>query len=444
MGFEPGKQSKVGVPAGPRPDVSGPSGIPGKATLAGALPTSAAAIGDRYIENREHCAPGVDGCFLTDTQRTRLVTAYQGAVQAAQMQYAAALTQIRFDRLIKKAEELPFFLSLALDVIAAHALVGLGLAVKALKSAGASQIASDELGWMMQLQDGSGGGPSSITTLVGGISEPAVGFVIKAAVDEAKKQIKKTSPPDTEKGATLNYIGELEDASAVAFERQRLDPPGYATDADLIVLFHSFKAAMGHTTPRYKAALEDKIDRYLASSTSRIGRHAAKTQRDFDVQGNTARDTKVVWVRSSGTPVPTLYYYKRDFQNSQNEHTMGDVEIEPLQPLDNRFKIDRPVETEFVDVAIAKHRAAWGTEPETKEIDPAILPRWRPTRDAGDLNQYVPANNPDFQRAEPPPRDVGDLDQYVPANNPDFQPVGGGGSAAQADPVVARGPRHVK
>lgn len=405
------------------PDVSGPSGIPGKATQVGLQPMTAAAIGDRYIENREHCGPGVDGCFLTDTQRTRLVGAYWSVVTGAQINYMAALTKIGIEQLIKKPEELPLLLTLALDVIAGQAIAALGFAVKALKAAGAPGIASDQLSWMMQLQNGSESAPSPLATMMGGINEPALGFVIKASVDEAKKRT-KAAPPLEEKEATLGYISQLEEASAFAFERQRLDPPGYASDADLIVLFHSFKAEMGHTTPRYKAALEEKIGRFLSSSTSRIGRHAARTQRDFDVQGNTARDTKVVWVDGTGSPVPVLHYYKRDFKNSQNEHTMGDVEIEPLEPLDGRFKIDRPVENEFVDLAIANHRAAWGTEPEHLRVSGEMLPRWRPARDKGDLNQYVPANNPDFQPVgQSGDRDVGDLDQYVPANNPNFQPV---------------------
>ncbi len=114
----------------------------------------------------------------------------------------------------------------------------------------------------------------------------------------------------------------------VAWEQQRQGPPGQATDAEMIVLFHSFKAKMGHSTPRYKAALEEKIQRYRASPVSRIGRDKAYATRDANVTdvghgGMTTRDTKVVWVQFSEDLPPELYYYKLDASPRQNDHTRG-------------------------------------------------------------------------------------------------------------------------
>ena len=412
---EPGKLSRTqpDYAQGPRPDVSGSRGIPGKGTLTGKLePTSAAAIGDPYIEGRSHCAAGTEGgCFLTPEQRGLLVAAYQQEVLAAQQQYGQALSEIKLERLIKKDEELPMLLGLMLDVLGTQLLSGLTMAFKMLQ-AGDEKTAAAGIEWLKQLQTTEHQEPRdkpSIRSFIQGVDETSVGFILKAGIDETKKSLKKPSPSN-EKAQTLNYIERLQETAVIAWEHQRQDPPGYATDADMIVLYHSFKARMGHSTPRYKAALEEKIQRYLASPVSKIGRAKAYKGKDTNVTdvghgGMTTRDTKVVWVVTKGNALPQLYYYKLDASPNQNDHTMSNLDI-PMIANEGRFKINTPVEPEFIDTAISRHQEIWGSAPETAMVDPALVPHFRPARSVNDLNQYVPVNTPPKSEPKPEPKPI--------------------------------------
>ena len=435
MGREPGKRTGA-QSAGPVPDVSGPTGIPGKDTLVNRSPVARAAdIGNAYIEDRGACASGGPGCELTPHQFDLLVKGYQGRVLAAQLQHSAALDQIRFERMLQKAEDVPILLGMMLDVLAGNALAGIMSVMRMIKGGAVVQL-NRELDHQIQVGSGELSSQPSMMTLLAGLDETSTGFVAKAGIDQAKKAIAK--PAATEKQVALDYMTQLERVSALAWERQREDPPGYATHADMIVLFHSFAAARGHMTPDYKAALQAKVDRYVASQASRVGRHAMKTQTDIDVQGNTMRDTKVVWVRRKSNPtVPALFYFKQDFPNDQSEHTLENPDIPGLRPIDKQFKIDRAVETEFVDTAIEKHRAAWGAEPETQTLDDELVPRFPGARDVRDLNQFVPSGKPSPTVQDP--TSVNNLNQFVPQNNPSFSPIKDPAPA----PVVA-GPLHVK
>jgi len=436
MGTEPGKMSRQPDYAqGPRPDVSGSRGIPGKTTLAGTLePTSAAAIGDPYIEGRSHCAAGTEGgCFLAPEQRGLLVAAYQQEVIVAQQQYSQALSEIKLERLIKKDEELPMLLGLMLDVLGTQLLSGLTMAFKMLQ-AGDEKTVVTGIEWLKQLQTTEHQEPRdkpSIRSFIQGVNETSVGFILKAGIDETKKSVKKPSPSN-EKAQALSYIDRLQETAVIAWEHQRQDPPGYATDADMIVLYHSFKARMGHSTPRYKAALEEKIQRYLASPVSKIGRAKAYKGKDANVTdvgfgGMTTRDTKVVWVVTKGHALPQLYYYKLDASPNQNDHTMANLDVPMIEgyPAEGRFKINTPVEPEFVDTAISRHQEVWGSAPETKLVDPALVPHFRPARSVNDLNQYVPVNTPPKSepKSEPKPIDVPPSLKLEPKQAPKQDPA---------------------
>lgn len=353
---------------------TGVPGIPGKATLAGNLkPTSAADIGNPYIEGRGHCqapaAPGaagsLDGCFLSAAQRTLLVDAYQKVVMQAQMQFTAALVELKLDKIMQKDDDAAG-LGFILDVFASVALGGISSVLTMIK--GKPKTAIDGLESMLALQSGEESeDETSLHHFMEG-SGAAIGWIVKSSVDFGKKSL-KGGKPATEKNVAINYIETLQNASTIAWQHQVFDPPGFATDADLIVLFHAFKAENGHTEPLYKQAINEKIERYTSSLAARIGRNPARTQKDFDVQGNTTRDTKVAWMAQPGGKPPVLYYLKQDAPNHQSPHTLGNHDIEMLEPIDKTFVWAAPVEPEFADVALSRHRDIWGSEPETRPHD---------------------------------------------------------------------------
>lgn len=343
--------------------------VPGKNTLVGQEKSKGTAnasdIGNAYIEGRGFCQerPDAKGCELKPDQFRLLVDAYQKRVTAAQLAFGDALGELRIDTILKPDEDAAPLLGMLVDVMASVALGGIGSAIASIKSTPAASTFGLGLD-VQEVED-----VLSVSNVLDGGKE-AINWIVKASVDHGKKALKST-PPSTEKNVTLDYIQSLQNASAIAWEHQREDPPGYATHADLIVLFHAFSASNGFTTPMIKQALSSKIQRYLASSTARIGRHQMRTEQDIKIQGNTVRDTKVAWVPDR-SGVPVLYYLKQDAKNSQSPHTLSDHDVPMLELIDRDFVRDRPVEPEFVEVAISRHKDIWGKDPETLSPDTGI------------------------------------------------------------------------
>lgn len=378
---EAGKNTRVRGLDYRGPDINRADGIPtpGKNTL---VPSGKGGLtGNAYIDGRGHCQtrPDAPGCTLTPSGRALLVDGYQKVVMQAQLQFGLALSDLRVDRLLTKDEDPAPLLGLFIDVMATAALGAIGSVLGMLRSN--PKAAAHGLGLGVSDFEVSAGGAltggGEVDSLTFGnfmdTSQDAIWWIVKSSVDVGKKALKGGPVASDEKAMALGYIETLQNASAIAWQRQVLDPPGYATDDDLAVMFHAFQANAGFTAPILKQKLSDKVDRYTASSAARIGRHQMRTQKDIELQGNTVRDTKVAWVASpSGTPV--LYYLKQDAANSQSSNTLANQDVQMLQLHDASFVLDRPVEKEFVDVAIAKHRDVWGAAPETVSRSEAANP----------------------------------------------------------------------
>lgn len=381
---EAGKATRVAGLTYQAPDVSRTDAIPtpGKATLAAHQRSTgaanAAAIGNAYIEGRGFCQvrPDARGCELSPDQFRLLVDAYQKRVTAAQIAFGDALGELRVDALLKPDEDAAPLLGMFIDVMASVALGGISSAISAIKSTPAASTFG--LGLDLQEVDD----VLSVSNVIDGAKD-GINWIVKASVEHGKKALKAPAR-STEKDITLGYIQSLQNASAIAWEHQREDPPGYATHADLIVLFHAFSASNGFTTPLIRQALASKIQRYLASSTARIGRHQMRTEQDMKIQGNTVRDTKVAWIPDR-SGVSVLYYLKQDAPNDQGRNA-DMIELPLIAPLDRDFVRDRPVEPEFIEAAISRHRDIWGKDPETLSPDTGINandPRtWIPSKGA--------------------------------------------------------------
>lgn len=422
---EPGKATRFNAAArGQQPDISGPTGTPGKSTLVG-TPTSASAIGDPYIEDK----PVEGQHILTATQRHLLVDAYQKRVESAAREFSVGLMQVRFDRILQKDDDLPLFMALMLDALAGVALSSLSGAFRLIRSGSDRAIGmgledmsiiAGELTMPMR--------SVSLRQVVAGADETAVGFIIKAAVDQTKKVVRGHSGPNADKETALDYISQMQDISVVAWQHQREDPPGYASDGDMIALFHAYDAARGHTAPRFAEAINAKIDRYIQSPTSRIGRNDAMVDNrqkkkspgfhaDPDVPdgygGRVMRDLKVAWVQHSNGQ-RALHYYKLDSKFVGMDRATDDLEqlnaggAYGFGAIDDRYKISAQVEPEFVETAIDRHRAIWGAEPTTKIVDDSTIPTWRKNRDINNLNQAVPGSS-EFQKVD---------DNQIDANDP--------------------------
>jgi hypothetical protein len=379
------KEKKPGGGTLVHPDVSGPTGIPGKSTLVGQKPaTGAAAIGNAFIEGREHCAKdGDQGCFLNPVQRERLILEIKAEIRQSETFFVQALTEIGFQRLIQKDEELPAIISLALDIAGSY-FGGLAVkAMRALRSTPPETFYKSHEG-MLSFQTGTNAepDPSLFRNVLNEASPESVDYVIKTAMSAGKRKAEKgggdemNADASNRKQVTLNYLDELKASAAISYEQLAQDAPGVANDAERIAMFESFKAKNGHNVPAFVAVLKEKLDRYLKSPASEIGRNGHRLRDGAskkDSYNATIRDTQVAWVVIAGDPVPKLYYLREDWANNSGSSAgtgapgdMDKPENERPKSMQGMLTLLRPVEPEFQSSALARPQQVWGFPPTTR------------------------------------------------------------------------------
>ena len=371
---EPGKDTRTRGPVGTNtavPDAALNQTV-GKRAL-GNLPQDSESISDRYIQHGAVCDRDAhaDGCFLNSGQRERLISSYQQKVLAAQQQYGTALAELRLDVLLEKDDEsLPILVEMALDVIG-HA------ASDAIRKAGAylRKMSVPQALSIADIYDGVSGDQNVVMGLIHDASGEAV-WVVNAGVEQGKKYAKKGTtailePAKRDNKPVLNYLDEMRDASAMVFERQREDPPGYATDAQLVVLNHSWSAAMGHTAGVYKQRLIEKLDRYKQSGASKVGRQRVTLPATSRSAAKTVvRDTKLVMHTYDDGRPSKLVLYKKDYKSIWFARDLNPREpvTNTAAPIDDEFHEWQPVEPEFEDVAKVRNKEAWGVEFEERKL----------------------------------------------------------------------------
>lgn len=363
---------------------------PGKSTLVeSAKPSSASAIGVPYIES-ENAAPDGSSKFLSQHQRDLLTFRCHDNIIAAQNAWGLAWSQAWVENIIQKDEELPVLLTLGIELIAGQAIIGLGAAFKFLRRAPREDV--------LDVLRGEVAEPSGVMEKIRGLSDGNVSMAIRAATNVGKKQAMTGLKGESrDKRDTNSYLIEVADRSAHVFEHQRTDPFEGLADADLVLLERAWRSESGHTASEYKAAIVGHVARYKSSEASKIGRS------DRPDLFN-ARDSKVVWVSHSKRG-KRLHYHTLDHKTKATANIPKDVDmrdetkVNPSQLRDEDFVIGSPVEREFEETALAKHLAEWNRPPETLDVDDDRQPTPAAERDQNDLNQFVPANNEDFQSA---------------------------------------------
>lgn len=328
----------------------------------GAIPRGT--IADDYVAHGGRCdaGGGVD-CFMTAAQRTRAKEVFVGNVLAAQIQYGDALDALRMDALDVKPEELPIFVSLTIDALAT--LAG-GAISKAIGSIGKNP--PPDLWEILRGKDA-----DERATILGAIQSANPSWLIKQGLDVGKKAATGTLKEQRD-GAALDYITELADASALAFENVRRGVPAQASDTELAVAMHSWSSSMGHTKGQYYTALKAKVGRWVSSGASRVGRRFSTEKGPSGGDRFVVRDTKLVLYQYPDDPdePPELVLFKRDYNKVWFQPHDMDSTREPLRPdledqaYDQSFVEWKPVETEFAQEAIAKNREAWGVDYEVR------------------------------------------------------------------------------
>lgn len=273
-----------------------------------------------------------------------MIADFQQNVLGARENYKTALERIRVEQLIKKDEDLPWFLSLALDLAGGYLL---GAFARALKTAtgpglaelqrlvGARQLAGSRSGlvidttWTTRAQG-----------LLAKVTPDKIEAVAKAGFDPAKAAAKQSlaqtvsgAPDLVERAQTISYVDRLTNSCDVAFYRFKLDASGHADDAELVVLWHGMKPQFHYVT-EYQAALAQEIERFKKSGANDIGE---KTTRYVD--GTLRRETRVIFVRDiHGETVPWYEHQITDIYD-RGRSTTGDPQ--PKQSRSRGVSLDR-------------------------------------------------------------------------------------------------------
>ncbi len=334
-------------------------------------PTSAADIGDAYIEGRSHCDEGGEGCFLTTTQRDRLINSIGDRIGDASDAAYAALGAVGLKEALKKDEDVDVFQSIMIGGIGAV----LGTAIK-LGGAAAGKRSLAAFGVTS---------PEAISALAA-TDDSALGYMTKTAVDSAKAGAKGAVTDDTEhdrqQTATGDFVAALGARLGIAFQMQREGPPSWATDAQLIKLWESWHQRY-HGMDRYTAEFAKVVARFKSSTASKIGRtdraihgeSVAELAAKQDVGGmvrkagdSKLRDTKLVLQTYADGTAADLMYYARDYELPLTARGAHDHEpdLEPFAV--NDWHVVSRVEDDFALAAQSANLAKWGVEYEVKPM----------------------------------------------------------------------------
>lgn len=284
----------------------------------------------------------------------------------AENKFRDALVKAQIANLIKKDEDVPGIASFVIEAIVGQAFSGAKAGLKILRSKGPAILRSLSLmpGTDVQLAADAVAAVDENSLVAKGTSS-----LKKAASKEVEDELKDASE---ERKATSSYLSQLQTEAEVAWEQQREAPPGYASDAELVALFHSWGTSAGHTMAAYEAALKDKVARYQASPASRIGKTAIDTRSSKPLNGDPgypemeAQSLRVTMEVTDGEHVRWMYYsYNEDIMDATPEGNRlgGKRGMDP-----SKFTPLREVEPEFMDIAIRNNQKEWGVPYDTKNL----------------------------------------------------------------------------
>ncbi|MEO8551353.1 MAG: hypothetical protein ABI678_15325 [Kofleriaceae bacterium] len=278
--------------------------------------------------------PNGDTCFLSPTQRQALVTEYESAVGGARTSCVLALSDLRFEVMMRKDDDISFVSTLLLSIIGTIVETALSAAISAaLKKAGslmsgaarvaakAGASATVDPSRVKQLVNAAAPAVTVAEKLVAGVESAAAKggpkALAKTAADAGKQQLKgQFSDPEAGgsrgKEKRTEYIDYLKAEMEDRFQALQQGPPGVATDTELLALKESFNISH-HREATYRSHFAAAIERYANSPVSDIGRHTAYDEK----RGNAhvELETRVAWLLTRGAG-RRLIYVDRAFETS--------------------------------------------------------------------------------------------------------------------------------
>lgn len=311
-----------------------------------------------------------DGCFLRSDRRDHLITDIKIRLVTAATNYKLALEQMRVHELLKKEDDIPWVVGLALDVATGFITSKVTKALGKIKTAGLN--AEADAAWHGDVLE-----RSRTDRALQALSDKSIEKWTKSAFDAAGKQVKGTIKKAQGAGAkddkteALSFIEQLTNAADKSFDKFGSTAATTANDGELSVLYEGLDPE-NHTVGAYKAALDDKLKRYMKSGVTDIGRKIGKDRETKLV--DVKQDTRVVWIRdeSFGT---RLWFQEQEGNHDPTTIEPGDPgsDMLPIQQPDklgfgtksprNDAKLIKVVPDEFIEAAIARSEAIWGPTP---------------------------------------------------------------------------------
>ena len=358
--------------------------------------------GDDYIDKGAP-AKGPDS-FLSDGQRQRLTAAYQQRVLAAEGHYQTAASDIRVDKLLEKDDDLPWIASMLIDLAfgfvvgqVAKALISL----RDVKSAHVKKLFQDAIEF--QTDDPKLEVHERAYQAFGKLSDDHLKTTLGTAAAIGKSQamgkLQAAHSGGSDRKEAVAYLDQLSDAASLAYQKMREVPPGMATDAELLLLFDALDA-QHHLKSQYKLALQEKLARFEASKVTKVGRRWEQRNTYYEgqrIHGGEPRVIRDVWVEwhtfESGHPRMLVFQHQDGRDNPSVIHADEPGQVtnsevvsghkvrqlrspyeDPQGGISNDPKSIFIVPEEFRETAILRHKAMWGTAPQTVHIDESASP----------------------------------------------------------------------
>jgi hypothetical protein len=326
--------------------------------------------------------PELQGCTLSDRDRATVIHEFSDNVRAVETNYKDALIRAEVAELLAKDSE-PDFLTSVLATVATATVAGI-----AAKVVVGLQRAVIERAMV------------SGHTIKKGVEK-----ISHVAKDKLVARARDTSREVDTKAEVTRYVSWLMDSATESFTALRVNGPMMFRDAELTKLCKAFDPTH-YPAELLLQAVKDKLQRFKHSGVSTIGRkHGERelskdsTPHELPVDGmpwtqsrpqtvpemamnavgiqptrEVVRDTRVAWhVYKSGFPSQLVFEHV-DGDDSiwgvLKEHEQkGHRRFGDLDAISGEVEWGNVVPDEFRDVAIARHRQAWGENPPNVFVD---------------------------------------------------------------------------
>jgi hypothetical protein len=310
-------------------------------------------FGVPYLDHGAACDnhQGTPNCFLSDAGRARVLGDFRSLCDKAGENYKFAVQELKMEILMQKDDELPWFVSLAIEAIATHVASTLVKGLSAARAAGAAKLQAMNLlagehgdfnpgSWMARADSAiSHVTPGQMKSLINAGVKPVTKVVDKAVQGHINQEALG------EKFGSISYLDSLMDGCDSTFRDFALNVSATSNDAEIVVAWQGMQPDL-HTRGIYKSELRSKLAAFKVSGVNKIG-HAYEGE-----SGGKNVATRVVLVRDiQGNTRP---WYQRSEQSLVASPYPGQG------PGYTDLRLDRPVPEDFASVAIERQIATWG------------------------------------------------------------------------------------